>query len=287
MDFETLQQAVQKLTRTKVWVVTNPKGENPEYWLACTDADQDMSAIGWVEVAHLSLDSIKLLRYTPFRVLPVWTKPALVPDTEDTQIEQQLQKLAEQVANIHAKVDSLVMVGAVKTPNSSVEFDPLKRFYHHMEAEDNWEEGPLEEETEEELIKNERVAHFCVSCATGDIEKVKEHISEGMDIHALDELPLRVAVSNHQVNVVLLLLKAGADIHVWNDLPFRDAVKNGNVQLVKLLLAEGACFRANDDEALRSAIEHNHIEIAKLLMSLGGTPHYLVLPPWLLDGVQP
>jgi ankyrin repeat protein len=68
----------------------------------------------------------------------------------------------------------------------------------------------------------------------GDLNKVKELIEQGADIHA-DDFALRWASYYGHLVVVKYLVEQGANIHALNDCAIRWASENGHLDVVKYL----------------------------------------------------
>jgi ankyrin repeat protein len=111
------------------------------------------------------------------------------------------------------------------------------------------------------------------ACTSGDLERVKEFLDRGANIHALNDYPLRWSGYTGHVEVVRLLLDRGADIHALNDLALRWSAQNGRLEVVGLLLDRGANIHANDDDALRFSARGGHLEVVRLLLDRGANIH--------------
>jgi len=94
-------------------------------------------------------------------------------------------------------------------------------------------------------------------------------LDAGADVHARDDLGLRLASWNGHAKVVKVLLTVGADVHAYDDEALQYASEYGHVEVVKVLLDAGANVHANDDSALRWASENGHLEVIKLLKQHG------------------
>jgi ankyrin repeat protein len=90
---------------------------------------------------------------------------------------------------------------------------------------------------------------------------VEQLIAAGADVNAVShqyaETPLHYAVTNSNMEVTKLLLKAGADVNAQSslgDTPLQSAVVKGNTAILDLLLASGA------DPELRNASDFRPID---------------------------
>ena len=81
------------------------------------------------------------------------------------------------------------------------------------------------------------------------------------------------AAQNNQIDKLKNLLSQGADIHTDNDFVLRYSAGYGHLETVKLLFAQGANIHANDDEALRESAYYGHLEIVKFLLEHGANIH--------------
>jgi hypothetical protein len=93
------------------------------------------------------------------------------------------------------------------------------------------------------------------------------------DVHARDDLALRLASEEGYYKIVKLLLDAGADVHADDDYALRYASVEGHDKVVKLLLDAGADVHADDDQALRYASRNGHDKVVKLLLDAGANVH--------------
>jgi hypothetical protein len=114
---------------------------------------------------------------------------------------------------------------------------------------------------------------FLSAIENGQLEVVQLLIANGADIHASDDLALRVAAQYGHIEVVQLLIANGADIHARNDEALRVAAVNGHIEIMQLLIANGANVHAQNDEALRWAAEQGHLEVVQLLLNKGANVH--------------
>lgn len=83
----------------------------------------------------------------------------------------------------------------------------------------------------------------------------------------------KIAIDNHNLSMVVLLLDKGADIHTQNDYALKVAAFGGDFILVKLLLDRGANIHVNNDYALRWGCQNNNLMVVKLLLDRGANIH--------------
>jgi ankyrin repeat protein len=76
------------------------------------------------------------------------------------------------------------------------------------------------------------------------------------------------ATKSGNLGEVTRLLSEGADVHELNDKAFRVACGRGWKNITKLLVAHGANIHANDDEALRHAHFYKKNELINYLNNL-------------------
>ena len=72
---------------------------------------------------------------------------------------------------------------------------------------------------------------------------------------------------------VNVLLAAGANVHAQNDMALRVASKKGHVDVVQILLAAGADVHAQNDTALLWASEWDHVDVVQVLLAAGANVH--------------
>jgi ankyrin repeat protein len=72
------------------------------------------------------------------------------------------------------------------------------------------------------------------ACENGDLDKVKQLIKQGVDIHAGDDYALRLAANGH-FDVIKYLVEHGANIHADNDRALQVAAGNGHHKVVNYL----------------------------------------------------
>ena len=111
----------------------------------------------------------------------------------------------------------------------------------------------------------------------GNIEAVKQHLADGVDVNAKDEVgktPLDRAVFFNHTEIIDLLRKHGGKTSNWlnADDSIHSAAGAGHIEAVKQHLAAGTDVNAQNDLArtpLYNAAEEGHKEIAELLIAKG------------------
>ncbi|WP_175888158.1 ankyrin repeat domain-containing protein [Burkholderia contaminans] len=71
-------------------------------------------------------------------------------------------------------------------------------------------------------------------------------------------------------------IKKGADIHYEEDLALRFASGEGDLEIVKFLVEKGADIHARNDKALVYASYENRMDICQYLVSLGCNPQNVI-----------
>jgi ankyrin repeat protein len=107
----------------------------------------------------------------------------------------------------------------------------------------------------------------------GHAETVKVLLAAGADVHASDDYALRWAANNGHAETAQVLLAAGADVHAKHDDALVFAASHGHTKTVKVLLAANANMHADDDAALRWAAGNDHTETVKVLLAAGADVH--------------
>ena len=107
---------------------------------------------------------------------------------------------------------------------------------------------------------------FFDACKYGSLDKVISLLDQGADIHANNDLALRLSAQNGHLAVVQFLLEHGANIHADNDLALRLSAKNGHLSVVQYLLDQGADIHAENDGTLRLSAENRHLLVVQYLL---------------------
>ncbi len=118
------------------------------------------------------------------------------------------------------------------------------------------------------------------AAAVGDIEAVKQHLADGMDVNAkegeIGGTPLHFAAWKGHNEIAELLIANGADVNVKTfkgGTPLFYAAANGHKEIAELLIAAGADVNAKDilgKTPLDWTESQGHKETADLLRKHGG-----------------
>ena len=108
----------------------------------------------------------------------------------------------------------------------------------------------------EELVK---------AVESGNLQKVKDLVNLGVNIHAKDERALRWAALDGHLDIIKYLVKQGADIHIQYDEAFRWAAYKGHLNIIKYLVKQGANIHINNDQALEWAVKNNRLDVVDYL----------------------
>jgi ankyrin repeat protein len=104
-----------------------------------------------------------------------------------------------------------------------------------------------------------------------DVEPQEENDVNDTE-YSLDE-QLVVSSAEGNLEKVKECIQTGANVHAYNGFAFQCASLNGHFQIVKYLLEEaGADVRARYSLALHWAFLNNHIKIVIYLLNAGGNP---------------
>jgi len=132
------------------------------------------------------------------------------------------------------------------------------------------------------------------ACRKGDLGKVKQLLSEGVDPDAHGKTygfrPLHTAASHNHIPIARALLEAGADINArigygGTDRALEVAAGDGHLAMVKFLIAQGAEInRGEVCPALTRAADKGHLPIIDLLLKYKAGFEQNVLDMALWDG---
>ena len=111
----------------------------------------------------------------------------------------------------------------------------------------------------------------------GNIEAVKQHLADGADVNAKDDLdgmtPLHFAVVSMHKEIAELLIRNGADVNAKDDLGLTSlyhAVIEEQKEIAELLIAKGADVNAKNNFGETPLTDAADPEIADLLRKHGG-----------------
>ena len=107
---------------------------------------------------------------------------------------------------------------------------------------------------------------FLLAARNGDIFVMKKHLDAGIDIHAFDDLALRLTVKFNHSKATTFLLARGANIHAVYDAELRDAALKGETDKVKILLEDYPCSDDAKLYAMYNAIFGRHEDVINLLL---------------------
>lgn len=139
--------------------------------------------------------------------------------------------------------------------------------------------------------------YMLLECIENDeIDKAKELIQAGADVHAVDSYgrnALMVAAGHGYLDIVKLLLEKGANVNtlINGRSPLKSAAYCGHFDVVKLLIEHGAIIlSASHDNwsALLSSYVNDHFDIAKLLLEHGADINdlFLIDEPMIISNLK-
>jgi ankyrin repeat protein len=109
------------------------------------------------------------------------------------------------------------------------------------------------------------------TCQTGNVERVKELLKNGVDPTVFENASIRIASFSGYTKIVELLLQDGrADPTVFNHAPIRNASYYGHTEIVELLLQDGRADPTTlNNFALRLACCNGHTKVIEILLQDG------------------
>jgi len=103
-----------------------------------------------------------------------------------------------------------------------------------------------------------------------NIDAVKLLLDYGIPINVNSYTLLRIACGKNNLKLIKMFFNDyGVDIHSSSDIAIRSASEYGNLELVKYLIDKGADVNACDGEVIQFAIENCHADIVELLIENG------------------
>ncbi|AGF85728.1 repeat protein [Moumouvirus goulette] len=102
----------------------------------------------------------------------------------------------------------------------------------------------------------------------GSLEKIKNLIDDGANIHDEDDYVLRHAAREGRLHVVKYLIEKGAYIHARDDYALRWAARRGYLNVVQYLVEMGAITNTHDNYAIKWASKKGHSEVVEYLKNL-------------------
>lgn len=106
----------------------------------------------------------------------------------------------------------------------------------------------------------------------GRTDDVAARIAAGVNVHVVNEIAMRWAVTEGHADTLRVLLAAGADPNVNNGTVLYRAARAGRPDLIRLLLAAGADVHAQNNTALRQAAIRGHADVVRILLTAGADP---------------
>ena len=129
--------------------------------------------------------------------------------------------------------------------------------------------------------------NFLRACRSGDLERVKKFIHEGIDInlrrHKGGRTGLMMAAKKNRLEVLEALLASGADVNLVGGGSGKNALiraaELGNIQITKMLVDHGSNLDARSGisgkTALMKAAESGFQEIVEYLVKKGADVHFI------------
>ena len=100
-----------------------------------------------------------------------------------------------------------------------------------------------------------------------------ELIKSGADVHANDDIALRISAEQGLLENVKYLIELGANIHAHNDSALSLSARSGHFEVVKYLIQAGANITADDNAAWRWSAYGGFVDIMDYLISQGVDIH--------------
>ncbi|MCW5156417.1 ankyrin repeat domain-containing protein [Burkholderia cenocepacia] len=110
----------------------------------------------------------------------------------------------------------------------------------------------------------------------GHLEVVNYLIDQGANIHAEDDSALIYSAYHGHLPVVQYLVERGANIHALDDRALYWSAYHGHLPVVQYLVEQGANIHARDDGALQASACNGHLEVVQYLVELGCDPQIVI-----------
>lgn len=117
-----------------------------------------------------------------------------------------------------------------------------------------------------------------IACVNNSYDIVKCLISNGVEVHAFNNVAIKYAAAvKGDEKLLNLLLMHGADIHAENDTPFRYAVSGINKEVIKFFLDHGADPNLQDGYPLKRFLKlyTGAYDMTKLVLEAGANVNVL------------
>ena len=129
----------------------------------------------------------------------------------------------------------------------------------------------------QKFLKDKETLHD--ACEKGDIQSVKQHLSAGADLNAIDDggmTPLMLAADDAHIKIAELLIANGADLNSKSRLvgmtSLHAAACDNQKEITALLIVKGADINAKDSNnktPLNYAEEEKNTDLATFLRKHG------------------
>jgi hypothetical protein len=100
-----------------------------------------------------------------------------------------------------------------------------------------------------------------------EVDTWKWLVENGADIHADNDMAIRVCAEYGHLEIIKYLVEKGANIHALYNYALRTSVCKGHLEVVKYLIKHEADISTHKDNLLRMAILYNHTEMVEYLKS--------------------
>jgi ankyrin repeat protein len=103
----------------------------------------------------------------------------------------------------------------------------------------------------------------------GQLDTIKYLHGLGCDLNSLNDCVLRFCSEHGFFDVVKYCIDSGSNVHSYNDEAIRKSCIYGHLDIVKYLVQSGANYTVNSNEPLCKACSNGHIEVVRYLIGLG------------------